>query len=69
MIMLYQLHLLVEKGKINFLINIIQLIINRVIELAQKVELEHKPTLEELLSAIVNRIEVEELFKQTVKFI
>ncbi|CAF1461812.1 unnamed protein product, partial [Adineta steineri] len=37
---------------------------DRVIELAQTIELEHKPTLDELLSAVTNRVEVEELVKQ-----
>ncbi|CAF0827492.1 unnamed protein product [Adineta ricciae] len=36
----------------------------RVVELAQTVELEHKPTLDELLSAVLNREEVEELVKR-----
>jgi len=41
----------------------------RVAELAQTIELEHKPTLEELLGTVINRDEVEELVKRPVEFI
>jgi hypothetical protein len=59
-----------EKGKIYFekiFENIINL--NRVAELAQIIEIEREPTLEELLSTIINRDEVEKLIKQPVKII
>ena len=40
--------------------------VHRVAELAQGTEIDHKPTLEELLSTIINRDEVEKLIKQPV---
>jgi hypothetical protein len=40
-----------------------------VAELAQSIEIERKPTLDELLSTIINRDEVEKLIKQPVKII
>jgi len=40
--------------------------INRVAKLAQSTEIERKPTLEELLSTVINRDEVEKLIKQPV---
>ena len=40
---------------------------SRVSELAQTIEFEHKPTLEELLSTVINRDEVEELVKRPVE--
>ena len=68
--MLYQLHLFMEKSKIKFFPNKYYLIkIIRVAELAQTIELEHKPTIEELLSTVINRDEVEELVKRPVEFI
>ncbi len=41
----------------------------RVAELAQTIEFEHKPTLDELLGTVTNRDEVEELVKRPVEFI
>jgi hypothetical protein len=41
----------------------------RVAELAQTIEFEHKPTLDELLGTVTNRDEVEELIKRPVEFI
>ena len=41
--------------------------LNRVAELAQSIEIERKPTLEELLSTIINRDEIEKLIQQPVK--
>ncbi len=67
--MLYQLHSLIQKSKMNLFKKYYSFQIIRVIELAQAIELEHKPTLEELLSAVMNREEVEELVKRIVKFI
>ncbi len=67
--MLYQLHSLIQKSKMNLFNKYYSFEILRVIELAQAIELEHKPTLEELLSAVMNREEVEELVKRIVKFI
>ncbi len=67
--MLYQLHSLIQKSKMNLFDKYYSFEIIRVIELAQAIELEHKPTLEELLSAVMNREEVEELVKRIVKFI
>jgi hypothetical protein len=59
-----------EKSKIKFFPNKYYLIkIIRVAELAQTIELEHKPTIEELLSTVINRDEVEELVKRPVEFI
>ena len=72
MIMQYQLHLLMEKSKEKknrFCFSIKYLFIIRVAELAQTIEFEHKPTLEELLGTVINRDEVEELVKRPVKFI
>jgi hypothetical protein len=41
--------------------------IHRVAELSQSTEIKRKPTLEELLSTIINRDEVEKLIKQPVR--
>jgi hypothetical protein len=43
--------------------------LNRVAELAQNIEIERRPTLEELLSTVINRDEVEKLIKQPVQLI
>ena len=40
---------------------------NRVTDLAQKIELEYKPTIDELLTTVINRDEVEELVKRPVE--
>lgn len=42
---------------------------DRVAELAQTIEIEHKLTLEELLNVIINRDDIEKLLKQPVIFI
>jgi hypothetical protein len=41
----------------------------RAAEVAQTIEFEHKPTLEELLGTVINRDEVEGLVKRPVEFI
>ena len=38
----------------------------RVTDLAQRIELEYKPTVDELLTTVINRDEVEELVKRPV---
>jgi hypothetical protein len=43
--------------------------LNRVAELAQSIEIQRKPTLEELLSTIINRDEIEKLIQQPVQII
>jgi hypothetical protein len=43
--------------------------LNRVAELAQCTEIQRKPTLEELLSTIINRDEIEKLIQQPVRII
>ena len=40
---------------------------NRVSELAELIELEHQPSLDELLTAVINRDEVEEMVKRPVE--
>ena len=40
---------------------------NRVSDLAEQIELEHRPSLDELLSAVINRDEVEEMVKRPVE--
>jgi len=59
-----KLFLFQTKKKIFFIYKII-----RVAELAQTIEFEYKPTLEELLSTVINREDVEELVKRPVNFI
>ena len=43
--------------------------LSRVTDLAQKIELDHKPSVDELLTTVINREEVEELVKQPVRLI
>jgi hypothetical protein len=43
--------------------------LNRVAELAQSIEIQRKPTLEELLSTIINRDEIEKFIQQPVQII
>jgi hypothetical protein len=58
-----------EKSKIIFYFTKYYFIkIIRVADLAHTIELEQKPTIEELLCTIVNRDEVEELVKRPVRF-
>lgn len=71
MIMLYQLHLSMVKSKIEMISNYELYIIDipRVAEIAQTIEFEHRPSLEELLNTVINRDDVEELVKRPVRFL
>ncbi|CAF4056524.1 unnamed protein product [Rotaria sp. Silwood2] len=55
---------LLEKLMYNYFVPIALINGEKVAELAQFIEIERKPTLEELLSTIINRDEVEKLIKQ-----
>ncbi|UJR28036.1 hypothetical protein I4U23_009293 [Adineta vaga] len=55
---------MLEKIMYDYAIPVAFINSERVVELAQTIELEHKPTLDELLSAVLNREEVEELVKR-----
>ncbi|CAF3409746.1 unnamed protein product [Rotaria sp. Silwood1] len=56
---------MLEKLMFNYFVPIALINGEKVAELAQFIEIERKPTLEELLSTIINRDEVEKLIKET----